>query len=202
MIPALPLLVLLGAVLGFAFAATAQETSSDWASGDEHLPPMLPEPVPYEPMPEIPLPEPVPEPPLRERSAAWGDFQNAYALTPFHTAIREAEGRYDLPPNLLARLLWQESRFNPNALGAKGELGIAQFMPATAAEWEIDPNDPASAIPGAAIYLRQLALKTGNWFDALVAYNWGIGRVMQRGADAAPPQTIAYANSILMDSEA
>src|SRR5262245_30023186 len=43
---------------------------------------------------------------------------------------REAHRRA-LPPDYLARLIWRESLFDPNAVSPKGALGIAQFMPGT-----------------------------------------------------------------------
>ena len=45
----------------------------------------------------------------------------------------EAEARqHGLPPGFLARLLWQESRFDPNAVSPKAARGIAQFIDSTA----------------------------------------------------------------------
>jgi soluble lytic murein transglycosylase-like protein len=125
-------------------------------------------------------------------------WETAYAQSPYHDSIANAESAYGLPTGLLARLLWQESRFNPNAQGAHGEIGIAQFMPATAADLGIDPADPEQAITGAAQYLVQLYEQTGeDWNAALTAYNWGIGNVQNNGADAAPQSTLDYVSGIL-----
>ena len=46
---------------------------------------------------------------------------------------QQAEER-GLPPMPFVRLIWRESRFNPNAVSPKGAQGIAQFMPGTAAD--------------------------------------------------------------------
>ena len=46
---------------------------------------------------------------------------------------QQAEAR-GLPPMPFVRLIWKESRFNPQAVSPKGAQGIAQFMPATAEE--------------------------------------------------------------------
>ena len=47
--------------------------------------------------------------------------------------LRAAESKYGIPPGLLVRQAWQESRFNPNAISPAGAKGLMQFMPATAA---------------------------------------------------------------------
>lgn len=47
-------------------------------------------------------------------------------------AIRRTELRYSLPEGLLFAICWQESRFNPLAVGTVGEIGIAQIRLSTA----------------------------------------------------------------------
>lgn len=118
--------------------------------------------------------------------------------------IATAEWRYGIPAMLLERLLWQESRYRADVIDGRvrspaGALGIAQFMPATAAELGIDPLNPTQAIDGAARYLRSLYGQFGNWTEALAAYNWGMGNVARRGLDAAPRETRNYWTSILAD---
>lgn len=124
---------------------------------------------------------------------------------PYLAAIASAEAAHGIPQHMLARLLWQESRFRDDIItgavkSSAGALGIAQFMPATAAEMGIDPLNPWQAIDGAARYLRRLYDALGrDWAKALAAYNWGIGNVQRRGLDAAPAETRAYYASILED---
>lgn len=121
--------------------------------------------------------------------------------------IAQAEARYSIPPDMLARLLYQESRYRADIITGKvrspvGALGIAQFMPATAAELGIDPLDPAQAIDGAARYLARLWGIFGNWSEALAAYNWGQGNVKRKGLAAAPAETRTYYTAILSDVNA
>src|SRR5215467_15001309 len=84
-----------------------------------------------------------------------------------------------LPFEFFARLIWQESRFRPDAVGPvtrSGERarGIAQFMPRTASERGLlDPHDPVQALPKSAEFLRELINEFGNLGLAAAAYNAG-----------------------------
>lgn len=99
-----------------------------------------------------------------------------------HAAIcrlinREAN-RNGLPPSYFARLIWTESRFDPNAVSPAGAEGIAQFMPATAQIRGLrDSFDPRQALPASATYLAALRLRYGNLGLAAAAYNAGENRV-------------------------
>ena len=86
----------------------------------------------------------------------------------------------DLPIPFFANLIWQESRLRDDAVSKKGALGIAQFMPQTAAETGLDnPFDPLQAIPASARFLRDLRLEFGNLGFVAAAYNAGAHRVIQ-----------------------
>src|SRR5687767_9114756 len=72
-------------------------------------------------------------------------------------ALARAAADNGLPIAFLTRLIWLESRFNPNAVSPKGAQGIAQFMPRTASERGLtDPFEPLMALREAASYLREL----------------------------------------------
>lgn len=118
--------------------------------------------------------------------------------------VSAAESKYGLPDGLLARLLWQESRYREDIITGQvaspvGALGIAQFMPSTARDFGIDPLNPAQAIDAAGKYLKQLFNRFGTWSEALAAYNWGQGNVARKGLAAAPVETRNYFTSILSD---
>lgn len=122
----------------------------------------------------------------------------------YRGAIAQAETANAIPAGMLARLLWQESRFNPKIIDGRqvspvGALGIAQFMPETAKEWGVDPLDPFAAIAGAGRYLAWLFRQVGAWDKALAAYNWGIGNVKKKGLAVAPLETRNYFSQILAD---
>jgi hypothetical protein len=93
-------------------------------------------------------------------------------------AISVFARRYQLPEAFFARLIWQESRFDPGAISPAGAQGIAQFMAGTARLRRLDNAfDPASALAKSAEYLRELQLKYGNLGLAAAAYNAGEGRL-------------------------
>lgn len=118
---------------------------------------------------------------------------------PFVGAFRQAESRYGLPPGLLSRVAYQESRYDAAARSPAGALGLMQFMPATAREYGVQPLDPFSSIDGAARYLSALFARFGSWSQALAAYNWGPGNVAGKGLARAPEETRAYYQSITQD---
>ena len=86
----------------------------------------------------------------------------------------------DLPVPFFANLLWQESGLRNDIVSQKGALGIAQFMPETAAENGLaDPFDPMQAIPASARLLRELRMEFGNLGFVAAAYNAGPHRVIE-----------------------
>ena len=110
-------------------------------------------------------------------------------------ALDSAAHRNGLPNPFFARLIWQESRFDPLAVSPKGAQGVAQFMPGTAADRGLaDPFDTARALDESAIYLKQLRERFGNLGLAAAAYNAGPNRVARwlAGKAALPDETIAY----------
>ncbi len=93
-------------------------------------------------------------------------------------ALAAAAATNDLPADFFSRLIWQESRFHPDAISRKGAQGIAQFMPPTARESGVEnPFDPLEAIAKSGQLLRALRGEFGNLGLAAAAYNAGSGRV-------------------------
>lgn len=126
------------------------------------------------------------------------------AAKPYLPAIKAAEAKYGLPENLLARLIHQESRYRQDIITGKtkspaGALGIAQFMPATAKQFGINPLDPFASIDAAGRYMSQLYKQFKSWDKALAAYNWGQGNVSRKGLASAPTETKNYFSQILAD---
>ncbi len=83
-----------------------------------------------------------------------------------------------ISPDYFVRQINQESGFNPNAVSPAGAVGIAQFLPSTAAGLGINPWDPKQALYGAAQFMAGYARNYGgDYAKALAAYNAGSGTV-------------------------
>ncbi len=93
--------------------------------------------------------------------------------------IESAAKAQGLPLEFFARVIWQESRFQSDAVGpvtrnGQRALGIAQFMPGTANERRLlDPFHPVQALPKSAEFLNELRDQFGNLGLAAAAYNAG-----------------------------
>jgi soluble lytic murein transglycosylase-like protein len=114
--------------------------------------------------------------------------------------ISAAAQRWSVGAALLAAQLWQESKFNPQAVSPVGAAGIAQFMPATAASYGLSPAerfDPAKAIDAQAHLMHDLLRQFASVPLALAAYNAGPGNVAPCMCVPPIPETQGYVQSIL-----
>ena len=115
--------------------------------------------------------------------------------------------RAGINPTLFERQIQVESGFDPNAVSATGAVGIAQFLPSTAASLTppLDPTDPVTSL---AVAAENMASKVrtygGNYAKALAASKAGDTRVQDAVATYGatwlqhmPAQTITYVNSII-----
>src|SRR3984893_5243370 len=118
--------------------------------------------------------------------------------------IESAARANDLPLEFFARVIWQESRFQSDAVGpvtrnGQRAQGIAQFMPGTASERRLlDPFDPVQALPKSAEFLKELRDQFGNLGLAAAAYNAGPRRVQEwlAGTGPMPQETRNYVAAI------
>ena len=112
-----------------------------------------------------------------------------------------------IPGVLFQRQIKVESHFNPDAISPSGAVGIAQFMPATAASLNppLDPTDPVASLAAAAQYMASKARTFGgDYAKALAAYNAGEEAVKAAVATYGanwlqhmPSETITYVQSIM-----
>jgi membrane-bound lytic murein transglycosylase F len=79
------------------------------------------------------------------------------ALSPYDELLQWVGQRYDIDWRLLASLMYEESRFDPDAVGPGGSAGLFQFMPFTWNELGVeDPHSPYEAAEAGGRYLRRL----------------------------------------------
>ena len=134
-----------------------------------------------------------------DKSSEPGDAQKSVCLL-----LESAARANSLPVEFFARVIWQESRFRSDAVGpvtrsGKRALGIAQFMPGTAAERKLlNPLDPIQALPKSAEFLHELRREFGNLGLAAAAYNAGPRRIREwmNGSGAMPSETRNYVLAI------
>ncbi|MCC1492498.1 lytic transglycosylase domain-containing protein [Cognatishimia sp. F0-27] len=134
-----------------------------------------------------------------------GAFGPVQCIRPAHRvydlcqAIETLAHHHGLDPGFFARLLWQESRFDPHARSPANAQGIAQFIPATAARRGLrDPYNPAEALEYSAEYLGDLTRRYGSFGMAAIAYNGGEGRAngLVAGSGWLAQETVDYVQII------
>ena len=112
--------------------------------------------------------------------------------------VAELAVKYDISPMLIEALVWQESRWNENAVSPVGARGLAQLMPGTARQLGVNSADPSANLEGGARYLReQLERFGGDLEKALAAYNAGPGRVIRANGVPAISETRNYVSAIM-----
>lgn len=95
--------------------------------------------------------------------------------TRFADEIREAASRHGVDPQLVRAVIFEESRFRPDAIGSKGEVGLMQIMPSGAvAEWS---RRNGRKMPTHSALMRvDLNLEIGVWYLARALERWSAYR--------------------------
>jgi soluble lytic murein transglycosylase len=130
---------------------------------------------------------------------------------PLHYAafVRERAEAERIDPALLAAVIYQESKFRPDAKSSSGAIGLMQLTPSTARGIALrtggtaftidDLTDPAINIRYGTWYLHDLVAKYGSLRLALAAYNAGQGNVDRwraEGKDIQFAETRAYVDRV------
>ena len=151
------------------------------------------------------------------------DLLQRYLPLPLRAEVEAAAARAGVPPWLLAGLVRQESAWNPRARSAAGAVGLAQVLPAVAAEAARgipglvprgDLTEPARNLAvGAALLAQWRAAFAGSWVAALASYDAGERRVRPAweaaGRDDGPafveaieiPETWDYVHRVVLLAE-
>lgn len=99
-------------------------------------------------------------------------------MTDYPTLARTYAQQSGISPDIFVAQIQQESGFNPDAVSSAGAIGIAQFMPTTAASLGLNPKDPIASLKAAAQYdAGNLKTYNGDYSKMLAAYNCGGGCV-------------------------
>ena len=101
--------------------------------------------------------------------------QTEVTATPISTVLEQK-------PPVIRAIAWQESRYNPKAVGPKTKAGqakgVMQLTDATAKSLGVaDPFNPEENINAGERYYNKLLKQFGNRELALAAYNWGEGNL-------------------------
>jgi soluble lytic murein transglycosylase len=128
----------------------------------------------------------------------------------FDSLILAAAHRYQIDPALVKAVVWRESRFDPDARGRAGELGLMQIRADAASEWAAAEHiasfehraclDPATNTLAGAWYLKKLLLRYQETDHpaayALADYNAGRGNVLKWLHGPAATQSSAFVAQI------
>lgn len=139
---------------------------------------------------------------MNPRRSAWGDFENTEH--PFDSIIKDTAERYGLNHTLFRRQLYQESRFNPNAVSRAGAMGVGQIMPKTAKAYGVTDlstlKDPFFNIDLAGRIMKDnLKYAKGNQYAALAMYNGGTAAMknyLKGNYKELPKETWNYIDTI------
>lgn len=116
-----------------------------------------------------------------------------YAALNLKQYADDAAVRNGIPTDYFSRFITTESAWNPLAIGAAGEQGIAQIIPAYHPAIT-DPLDPYQSIDYAAQTIRGYFDKFGSWSSAFGAWNAGPTRA---ATGNFPASTRDYINKIV-----
>jgi peptidoglycan lytic transglycosylase len=137
-------------------------------------------------------------------------YQRARYPLRYESIVRAHARNYDLPPTLLAAVIYTESKFDADARSDAGAMGLMQLLPETAKGIAIrtggegfvvsDLLDPEINVRYGSWYLRNLLNRYDDVRTALAAYHAGQGNVDEwrsKGLGIQFPETRAYVDRVL-----
>ena len=137
-------------------------------------------------------------------------YQRARYPLRYEAIVRGHARNYDLPPTLLAAVIYTESKFDASARSDAGAVGLMQLLPDTAkgiatrtggTKFVVDDLlDPEINVRYGSWYLRHLIDRYDDVPTALAAYHAGQGNVDEwrhEGVGIQFPETRAYVARVL-----
>ena len=124
---------------------------------------------------------------------------NEYAEPAYYKVIKDASTKHALDPNLIATMIYVESKGNVLAVSQKGAKGLMQLTPAVYKQYNVgDPFDIEQNIFSGTAYLASLLQRfDGNLEQALAAYNCGPTRVIEYKGIPPIKETQEYVERIM-----
>jgi hypothetical protein len=152
---------------------------------------------------DVEYPEDANEADIDEAISAFRAKNRAYQIpanSPYIGRIRELATERGLDPDLMFRMVAQESAYNPRATSKVGAGGLFQLMPGTAKELGVtDVYDPEQNIRGGIDYFdKMVKAHGGDVRKALIAYNWGPGNLAKYGEEKMPAETRDYVQRLFV----
>ncbi|MBN1864965.1 MAG: lytic transglycosylase domain-containing protein [Victivallales bacterium] len=86
--------------------------------------------------------------------------------------IEDAAKRHGVDPPLLKALIWQESRFKPNATGRHGEIGLMQIRPEFGAVTDWEHENKVKVRCKGLLYQPELNIEIGAWYLGRALRRW------------------------------
>ena len=124
---------------------------------------------------------------------------NEYAEPAYYKVIKDASTKHAMDPNLIAAMIYVESKGNVLAVSQKGAKGLMQLTPAVYKQYNVgDPFDIEQNIFSGTAYLASLLQRfDGNLEQALAAYNCGPNRVIEYKGIPPIKETQEYVERIM-----
>jgi hypothetical protein len=122
-----------------------------------------------------------------------------YAEPAYYKVIKDASTKHALDPNLIATMIYVESKGNVMAVSQKGAKGLMQLTPAVYKQYNVDdPFDIEQNIAVGTAHLSHLLRRfDGNLEHALAAYNCGPTRVIEYKGIPPIKETQEYVERIM-----
>jgi soluble lytic murein transglycosylase len=88
----------------------------------------------------------------------------------YDTLIVQAAHRHGVDERLIAALIWRESRFNPECIGPKKEVGLMQVTETAGREWARAADNPL--FERSDLFRPEVNIEAGTWYLARAISRW------------------------------
>ena len=95
-----------------------------------------------------------------------------YAESNYDSIISETAKRHHIDPDLIRAVICQESKFNPNAVGSKGEVGLMQIRPEKGAVSDWIKKHKQKIRCRGVLFRPELNIEIGTWYLSEAVKNW------------------------------